>query len=273
MTRADAETKDWSARQYLRFEEERTRPARDLLAQVRLEREGLKREGLVRVGRVVDLGCGPGNSTELLVERFPGALMMGVDSSKDMLEKARERLPGCEFVEADLRTWTPPGKTDLVFANAVLQWVPEHQAVMRRMVEGLEEGGVLAVQMPDNTREPSHQLMVEVAGRERWARALAKANAARADLPDAGSYYDALKPLCREVEIWHTIYEHVMDGPEAIVEWFKGSSLRPFLAALDATEGEEFLRTYEAEIAKAYPRRVDGRVLLRFPRLFVVATR
>ena len=170
-------------------------------------------------------------------------------------------------------SWTPPEDTDLVFANAVLQWVPGHQKVMARVLGALPEGGVLAVQMPDNTREPSHVLMREVARREPWAARLAAAEAARGDLPPVESYYDLLKPLCRRVEIWHAVYEHVMDGPRAIVEWFKGSSLRPFLAALDAAAHEAFLEAYAEEIARAYPLRVDGKTLLRFPRLFVVATR
>jgi trans-aconitate 2-methyltransferase len=252
---------------YLRFEDERTRPARDLLAQV----------GLERVRRAVDLGCGPGNSTELLVERYPEARVMGVDSSQEMLRMARERLPGCEFVQADLASWTPQQvdgtPVELVFANAVLQWVPGHQEVMARLLETLPAGGVLAVQMPDNTREPSHVLAREVARRQPWAERLAAAEGARQDLPGAASYYDLLKPQCGRVDIWLTVYEHVMEGPEAIVEWFRATTLRPYLAALDAAEGEAFLGAYAEEIARAYPPRMDGKTLLRFPRRFVVATR
>jgi trans-aconitate 2-methyltransferase len=209
----------------------------------------------------------------LLVERYPEASVMGVDSSQAMLRMARERLPECTFVQADLVRWTPPEDTDLVFANAVLQWVPGHQEVMARVLEALPEGAVLAVQMPDNTCEPSHVLMQEVARRAPWAERLAAAEAARAELPRVESYYDLLQPLCQRVEIWHTVYEHGMDGPGAIVEWFKGSSLRPFLAALDAETGAAFLEAYAEEMARAYPLRVDGKTLLRFPRLFVVATR
>jgi trans-aconitate 2-methyltransferase len=248
---------DWNARQYLKFEDERTRPSRDLLAQVPLS----------EVRMAIDLGCGPGNSTQLLVDRYPQAAVIGLDSSQDMLRQARERLPQCEFVEADLATWTPPEQVDLLFANAVFQWVPDHPLAMQRLIERLPPGGVLAAQMPDNTREPSHVLMQEVANK----RGLKEA--ARMDLPSPESYYDLFKPLCRRVEIWHTIYNHVLAGPKAIVEWFKGSALRPFLSVLDAPAAEEFLEEYTAEIARHYTVRSDGQTLLRFPRFFVVATR
>ena len=254
---------DWSARQYLRFEDDRTRPSRDLLAQVPLTQPEL----------VVDLGCGPGNSTELLVERYPQAEVIGLDSSPNMLRQACERLPQCTFVEADIATWTPEGAPNLLFGNAVFQWVPDHRAVLRRLVKSLPQGGVLAVQMPDNTREPALALMSEVAAEGPWASNAALDEAARADLPPPETYYDLLKPLCARVDLWHIIYNHVMDGPEAIVEWFKGSGLRPFLDALDPALREEFLAAYLAQISRHYTRRHDGRVLLKFPRFFIVATR
>ena len=146
-------TADWSARQYLKFEDERTRPPRDLLAQVPLESPG----------RVVDLGCGPGNSTQLLIERFPEAEVIGVDSSPDMLRQARGQLPRCTFVESDLATWMPQPGTDLLFGNAVFHWVPDHPQVLARLLGSLPPGGVLAVQMPDNTTEPALMLMEQVA--------------------------------------------------------------------------------------------------------------
>jgi trans-aconitate 2-methyltransferase len=254
---------DWSARQYLKFEDERTRPPRDLLAQVPLKAPR----------RVFDLGCGPGNSTELLIQRYPQAEVVGLDSSPDMLRQARERLPGCAFVAADLATWHPPEHADLLFANAVFQWVPAHPAVLQRLVGALPAGGVLAVQMPDNTEEPALALMREVAARGPWATALAAAAAARDDLPTPADYYDLLRPLCAHLDIWHTVYNHVMAGPEAIVEWFRGSGLRPFLAPLDDDMRRGFAADYGARIAKAYPARFDGKVLLRFPRLFIIAVR
>ena len=254
---------DWNARQYLKFEDERTRPPRDLLAQVPLEAPR----------RVFDLGCGPGNSTELLVERYPQAEVVGLDSSPDMLRQARTRLPGCTFVAADLVHWRPQEHADLLFANAVFQWVPDHPAVLRRLLEALPTGGVLAVQMPDNTAEPALALMREIATRGAWAARLAPAVAARDDLPAPTAYYDLLRPLCAQLDIWHTVYNHVMAGPDAIVEWFRGSGLRPFLAPLDDDMQRDFVAEYRARIAQAYPARCDGKALLRFPRLFIIALR
>jgi trans-aconitate 2-methyltransferase len=253
---------DWSARQYLKFEDERTRPPRDLLAQVPLQRPRL----------VVDLGCGPGNSTELLLERFPQSEVIGLDSSPDMLRKARERLPDCAFIEADIASWTPAPQTDLLFANAALQWVPDHQQVLRRLLEALPDGGVLAVQMPDNTHEPANALQREVAEHGPWVKELAAA-VPRADLMPPEAYYDLLKPACSRIDIWHSVYNHMMAAPQAIVEWFKGSSLQPYLSLLDAAGREQFLAAYAERIVSAYKPRIDGKVLLRFPRLFIVAVR
>jgi len=252
---------DWSPAAYLKFEDERTRPARDLLAQV----------PLTAPRRVVDMGCGPGNSTELLVARFAAAEVIGLDNSPGMLAEATRRVPGARFGTADAGAWVPEAGTDLVFANAIYQWVPEHLAVLPRVVAALPEGGVLAVQMPDNMAEPSHVLMREVAASGPWAERLS--DAARLPLPPVATYYDALRPAARRVEIWHSIYNHALAGPEAIVEWVKSTGLRPFVDPLSADEREHFLGRYLERIAEAYPRRSDGRVLLRFPRLFIVAVR
>jgi trans-aconitate 2-methyltransferase len=254
---------DWNARQYLKFEDERTRPPRDLLAQVPLQNPRL----------VIDLGCGPGNSTALLVERFPQAEIIGLDSSPDMLRQARERLPQCKFLEADIASWQSGPRADLLFANASFQWIPDHPQVLRRLLEALPAGGVLAVQMPDNTREPSHALQREVAANGPWADNPHIKAAARRDLPAPEIYYDLLRPVCSKIDIWRSIYEHVMASPHAIVEWFKGSALQPYLSPLDAASRERFLAVYTERITAAYQPRFDGKVLLRFPRLFVVAVR
>lgn len=254
---------DWSAQQYLKFEDDRTRPPRDLLAQVPLQRPRL----------VVDLGCGPGNSTELLIERFPQSEVIGLDSSPDMLKKARERLPQGKFVLGDIETWKPEPHTDLLFANAVMQWLPAHTGVLRRLLEALPKGGVLAVQMPDNTREPALVFQREVGAEGPWRDDPEIKAAARDDLPSLEAYYDLLRPACSRLDIWHSIYNHVMASPQAITEWFKGSSLQPFLSPLDAAAREQFLAAYTKKIVGAYKPRYDGKVLLRFPRLFIVAVR
>lgn len=257
------EPENWSARQYLKFEDERTRPPRDLLAQVPLEAPRL----------IVDLGCGPGNSTELLTARYPGAETVGLDSSPDMLVKARERLSQCRFIEGDIADFVPQPHIDLLFANASFQWLPDHHAVFKRLLDALPSGGVLAVQMPDNTREPANRLQREVAAEGPWAGDSAITFAPRADLSPPEDYYDLLRPLCSRLDIWHSIYNHVMATPQAIVEWFKGSSLQPYLAPLDAAARRQFLDAYAEKVAAAYRPRVDGKLLLRFPRLFIVAVR
>jgi trans-aconitate 2-methyltransferase len=253
---------DWNPEQYLKFEDERTRPPRELLARVPLETPR----------RVVDLGCGPGNSTELLHQRFPNAQTIGLDSSPSMLRKARERLPDCSFVEADIASWMPDPDTELLFGNAVFQWVPDHPPILRRLLESLPPGGVLAVQMPDNTREPANALQQEVAANSPWAEDLTEA-VPRSDLLSPDAYYDLLKPVCSRIDIWHTVYNFVMASPLAIVEWFKGSSLQPYLNLLDGDAREKFLAAYSERVSAAYKPRVDGAVLLKFPRLFIVATR
>ncbi len=256
-------TAAWSAAQYLKFEDERTRPARELLAQVPLQDARL----------CVDLGCGPGTSTALIAARYPDARTVGLDSDSDMLANARKRLPAGEFVAADLVSWTPEPTTDLLYANAVFQWVPDHKAVLARLFDALAPGAALAIQVPDNLDEPSHALMRKTAQSGPWVGALADAIAARGALGTPGEYYDLLIGKAARVDVWHAFYQHPMAGPEAIVEWFKGTSLRPFLDPLDEATRAAFLAAYEAAIAPAYPRRADGKVLLRFPRLFFVAVR
>lgn len=253
---------DWNASAYRRFEAERTRPAADLLA----------RAPAGRRLRVFDLGCGPGNSTQLLAERHPDATIVGLDSSQDMLASARRRLPQATFVEGDLAAWRG-GPADLIFANAVLHWIPDHVDVMARLARMLAPRGCLAVQMPDNEGEPSHRLMREIAARPRFRDKLAKAAEARETIGAFGDYDDALSPVCETVDIWRTVYVHRLAGPDAIVAWVEGAGLRPYLAPLSADERADFLALYRDEIARAYPPRAFGGVLLPFPRLFVVASR
>ena len=253
----------WSAGQYLKFAAERTRPAAELLSRV----------PIAAPRSVVDAGCGPGNSTELLVERYPGAAVSGFDSSAAMLDSARERLPRVRFELADLTTWAPGPDTDLVFSNAVLQWVPGHLDILARLLAALPPGGVVAVQIPDNKSEPNHVLMRQATATIGRPDLVAAAEAQRDPVHRAEVYYDRLAPLSASVDIWRTIYHHVLDDHEAVVEWLRGSGLRPYLELLDQAAQQSFLTVYRHEIAAAYPLRADGKVLLRFPRLFLVAVR
>ena len=255
---------DWSAKQYTAFEDERTRPVRDLLAAVPDQ----------AAPSAVDLGCGPGNSTELLVRRFPDAEVTGLDSSPDMIAAARARLPQLRFEVADISAWDAAGPFGAILANAVLQWLPGHAALLPRLAAKLAPGGSLAVQMPDNLDEPAHRLMREVAADGPWAGKLAHAAGVREAMGTPDWYYGVLRPHCARVDVWRTTYHHPLSGgAEAVVEWFKGSGLRPFLQPLDAGERAGFLAEYRGRIARAYPALPDGSVLLPFPRLFLVATR
>ncbi|HEY4252116.1 MAG TPA: trans-aconitate 2-methyltransferase [Roseomonas sp.] len=253
----------WSATQYTKFERERNRPIHDLLAQVTQ----------TAVAKAADIGCGPGNSTELLRARFPDAAITGMDSSENMITAARKRLPDIRFEAADIATWPGDGGPyDVILANAVLQWVPDHAALMPSLLARLAPGGSLAVQMPDNLDEPAHRMMRQVAADGSWAGKLD--GASRDSRLGADWYYRTLHGQGAAVDIWRTTYHHVLPGGAgAIVEWFKGSALRPYLDRLDAAEGADFLARYEAAIAPFYPVMPDGTVLLPFPRLFFVATR
>jgi trans-aconitate 2-methyltransferase len=250
----------WDPRQYLKFADHRLRPALDLQAQIPLEAPA----------SVVDLGCGPGNITRLLAERWPAARVTGVDSSAPMLAKARQEAPGIAFVEADLNLWAPPEPAQLLYSNSTLQWLPDHARLLPRLLGQLAPGGALAVQMPHNHDAPSHRLMAEAATAGPWqGKLLAVRPIEPVAHPDA--YYRILAPVARRVDIWETEYLHVLEGDNPVVEWTKGTGLRPYLDTLAEPERGAFLATYSALIATAYPKQADGRTLLPFRRLFFVA--
>lgn len=252
----------WSARDYSKFEAERNRPVRDLLSQLTGD-----------PARIIDLGCGPGNSTELLAARFPNATVTGIDSSPDMIDAAHKRRPDIRFEIGDIgERHDGDGRFDLMFANASLQWLPDHAALLPALVDQLAPGGVLAVQMPDNLDEPAHRLMREIALDAKWAVTLADASKARDSLHSAKWYFETLCGLGTQVDVWRTTYHHALAGGAAdIVGWFRSTGLRPFLQPLDDEEQAAFLSRYEAAIARIVPSAADGTVLLRFPRLFFTA--
>lgn len=258
----------WSAQQYLAFEDERTRPVRDLLAAL----------PAIEVRTAVDIGCGPGNSTEVLAARFPTATVSGFDSSPDMIAAARKRLPGLQFDVLDLESWiagpaSPPGGSiGVALANAVLQWMPDHATIFPALAAKLVPGGWLAVQVPDNLDEPAQKLMREVASEGPWRAKLVGADRARVRIEGAAWYYRLLRASCRRVDVWRTTYYHPLADVNAIVEWFKGTGLRPFLDPLDPAERAAYLARYAERLAPTFSSQSGG-VLLPFPRLFLVAQR
>ncbi|MGM3172986.1 trans-aconitate 2-methyltransferase [Dickeya lacustris] len=254
---------DWNPELYLRFANERTRPAIELLSRI----------SHPAATTITDLGCGPGNSTALLHQAWPQARITGVDNSDAMLQQARQRLPGCTFQLADIANWLPDTPQDIIYANASLQWLPNHSQLLPNLVAQLAPGGVLAVQMPDTLNQPTHQLMRHIAAEGPWRERFGEIDQIRQSLLSTAEYYDLLVSHGCELDIWHTTYHHVMAGAPAIIEWLKGTGLRPFLAQLNAQEQQDFLQRYQARLQAAYPAQADGNTLLTYPRLFLVATR
>jgi trans-aconitate 2-methyltransferase len=254
---------EWDAQTYLQFANERTRPGVDLAQRV----------GVVNPRRIIDLGCGPGNSTQVLRQRWPEAEVIGLDSSPHMIEAARKAWPGEKWVLGDAATWTAGEPFDLVFSNAMLQWLPDHARLCQRLLEQVAPGGALAVQLPAHYELPMHREIVEVSRDPAWDERM---NAARTALTrePASFYYDTLQPVAARLDLWETIYYHEVPGPDALVEWFRGTGMRPFLEALSSDDERSLfevmlLKRYMA----AYPRRPSGLVLFPFRRLFFVAYR
>ncbi len=252
----------WNPDQYGRFADERSCPARALLARVSLEAPRV----------VYDLGCGAGEATALIAARWPAAKVVGIDNSPAMLAKARESNLAADRVEADVTRWRAPQPAELVVANASLQWLDDHETLFPRLAAMLGPGGVLAVQMPRNFAAPSHRCMEEVASAGTWRDRLVSApRLAPVAAPEA--YYDILSAHVGCLDIWEAEYVHVLEGENPVVEWTRGTGLRPYLDALEGDERAAFLADYAARISRAYPRRGDGRTLLPFRRLFIVAVR
>jgi trans-aconitate 2-methyltransferase len=250
----------WDPKTYLAFGAERTRPASDLLGRI----------PLASPKRVVDLGCGPGNSTALLRARWPDANIVGIDSSPEMLRDARASGVAAEFIEGDITTWTPDEPCDVIFSNAVLQWLTDHEVLIPRLFSFVRPGGVLAFQMPRNYDEVCQVLVREAVKDPRWSARLAGVRDWWNGLvPER--YYDLLAPEAGSIDFWETRYFHVLEGEDAVFRWMMGTSLRPFAASLESPQREEFLDHYRGLLAAAYRPRGDGKTIHRFLRLFVVA--
>jgi trans-aconitate 2-methyltransferase len=255
----------WDPDQYLQFAAERGRPFQDLLARV----------GAERPTTVVDLGCGPGNLTATLADRWPRADVRGIDSSPEMVEQARREHAGdrLSFEVRDLQEWRATEPVDVLVCNATLQWVPGHLDLLPRLLEQVRPAGWLAFQVPGNFGERTHTAMAEVATSGRWAEAFGGRDRARPAVETPQTYLDRLAGLGCTVDAWETTYLHVLRGEDAVVRWVMGTGLRPYLQVLaDETDREEFLADYRAVIAPSYPQHSWGTVL-PFRRIFVVAQR
>ncbi|HYF23969.1 MAG TPA: methyltransferase domain-containing protein [Caulobacteraceae bacterium] len=254
----------WDPAQYERYKSYRDRPALDLMVQIPAD---------IDPAEVWDLGCGTGEHAALLKRRHPGANVHGLDSSPEMLAEARRRPDAVEWVEADVATWAPEARPDLIFTNAALQWVPDHAELFPRMVRFLKPGGVFACQTPISYTAEWHVLLRETAAEGPWARKLEKVRGVR-PVADPADYYGWLRPLCESVDVWSTTYLHVLEGEDPVVDWMLGTGLRPFLQALSSDdERQAFLDAYRARVSGAFPRRPEGTTLLPFPRLFLLCRR
>jgi len=256
-------TMDWDSKQYLKFTDHRLRPAQDLINRINIEQPE----------SICDLGCGPGNVTRLLAGRWPGAAITGIDSSPEMLSKAGEETTDINWVKGDIGTWAPNFAPHMIFSNAALHWLDDHQVLFPKLVSFLNPGGVLAVQMPRNHGAASHTLRDDVAAEGPWADLLAGL-AQKAPVAEADFYYDLLAPQSRSIDIWESEYAQILEGDNPVLEWVRSTALKPYLDAFDRAAKpdwkESFIDQYAQRLNKAYPKRRDGRTLFAFKRLFMV---
>ena len=251
----------WDAAQYMRFGGERARPFFDLIAQVAAQSPRY----------VADLGCGPGNLTAVLARRWPDAQVVGLDNSPQMIEAAAEDNEGISFTLGDVRDWQPDRPPDVLVCNAVLQWVPGHSDLLLRWADMLAPGGWLAFQLPGNFDQPSHAIVRDMAQSPRWRELLRDAELNR-QAGDPAEYAELLAGPGYEVDAWETSYLHILQGENPVLEWTKGTTLRPVLAALDAEQAAAFLREYGQRLRQAYDHRPFG-TIFPFRRVFTVLHR
>lgn len=254
---------DWNSALYLKFRAERTQPAIDLA----------KRIDINNPKRIIDIGCGPGNSTHVLASQFAEASVLGVDNSMDMIEAARKTYPAIDFQLCDASKDLPAiGDTfDIVFSNACIQWIPNHHHLLPHMMGLLREGGTLAIQTPMNTKEPIHQIILELVASQTWAHKFSSPRIFYNLSP--GEYFDLLSDISSDFTIWETTYFHRMSSHQSILEWYRGTGLRPYLNALSERDRAVFEKDVLDEVVKAYPIQKNGEIIFRFPRLFLLATK
>ena len=254
----------WDPGIYERYKSYRDRPALDLMVRIPNDLKPL---------HIWDLGCGTGEHASVLKRRHPAARVHGLDSSPEMLAQARARPDEVDWVLGDIAAFAPEWPPDLIFTNAALHWLPDHARLYPRLVEALAPGGVFACQVPMTYESAWHEAMREAAADGPWAPLLAEVQGVTR-LQTAQTYYDWLAPLCSEVDIWSTVYLHALQGADPVVDWMRGTGLRPYLQALEGSGQEAgFLDAYRGRLASLFPIRPDRVTLLPFPRMFIVARR
>jgi len=252
---------DWDPDLYLKFEKERTQPAKDLVFRIRKEDPS----------RIIDIGCGPGNSTVELRKRWKNAWIIGLDSSEAMLEKAKKDHPDLDWVTCDANEdLTPLGKFDIIFSNAAIQWLPDQENLLKRFFSMLNDGGVLAVQVPDPSCMPINIAVMETAKEARWRH---RFKDMKNDLhfEGIGYYFDILSPMSDDIDLWETRYGHIVPGHDTIIEWYKPTGMKPYLAMLNESEKEEFATSVLDKIKKEYKVQNDGNIIFPFKMVFFIA--
>ncbi len=251
----------WNPSLYMKFGSERTQPSIDLVSRIDISDPE----------HIIDIGCGPGNSTAILRQRWPNARITGLDNSPEMIDAAQQGYPAQEWILADAVKWQPPAPYRIVFSNAALQWMPDHARLIPHLFGMVAKGGALAFQIPARLYSPLHQNLLEVADEAEWAQRMAgPKNGFLMERP--AFYYDLLAGAASKVDLWETEYYHIMENYGAIISWASGTALRPFLDALDTEEQRQrFTQLLTARVERSYLVQRDGKVLFPFRRLFMVA--
>jgi trans-aconitate 2-methyltransferase len=251
----------WNPDLYLKYEDERTQPSYDLVSRI----------NIANPTNIIDIGCGPGNSTRVLRERWPHAQILGLDNSQEMIEKARSAYPQEHWILADAARWKTDVKYSIVFSNATLQWIPNHESLIRTLFDYVQSQGALAVQVPANSGSPLHHAVLRVSKREKWKEAMVGCDEL-ITYRDASFYYNQLSALSKRIFIWYTTYYHVMASHQNLIDWYASTGMKPYLERL-ATD--ELRRLFQSQVLDecrpAYPEQQDRKILFPFKRLFFVA--
>jgi trans-aconitate 2-methyltransferase len=252
--------KDWDPQLYLKYKNERTRPSEDLIGRIKL----------LNPATIIDVGCGPGNSTQILAERWPKSKITGIDSSQSMIEKARQDFPDHEWIIGDAACFEHRSNFDIVFSNATIQWIPDHEKLIPKLASIVNKGGALAIQVPMFNKMPLSEAIERIAGNRRWKSRLDDCSKLFT-YHNTGFYYDILYKLSPDIDLWITTYIHILDSHDSMIEWIGSTGMKPYIDRLDLDEEKKiFENEVLTEIKKCYPEQADMKVLFPFQRLFFI---